>query len=236
MLLDKEPRVLFPASGVLSAPKGMAVKDNCLFIADVGCVVVYNMKRSELAPVKIPFPEGEVFVNDIEALGDFLLVSVTNTGHLFSLDVKNCDEIWTAQKPKPKKVADIPGANGLTEREGKLYVASYDPEGQPGEQNVIYVIDMTVPGTKPVNLIGSRPGQYDGVAVTPDGSRLYFSNWMNADGKAEVGYVDLSAGKKNRVTILDLGVELQGPADICISDGYLFIPDLPANKLYIMAL
>lgn len=236
VLLDKEPRVLFPASGVLSAPKGMAVKDNCLFIADVGCVVVYNMKRPELAPVKIPFPAGEVFVNDIEALGDFLLVSVTNTGHLFSLDVKNCDEIWTAQKPKPKKVADIPGANGLTEREGKLYVASYDPEGQPGEQNVIYVIDMTVPGTKPVNLIGSRPGQYDGVAVTPDGSRLYFSNWMNADGKAEVGYVDLSAGKKNRVTILDLGVELQGPADICISDGYLFIPDLPANKLYIMAL
>ena len=51
-----------------------------------------------------------------------------------------------------------------------------------------------------------------------------------------MGYVDLSAGKKNRVTILDLGVELQGPADICISDGYLFIPDLPANKLYIMAL
>ena len=115
-------------------------------------------------------------------------------------------------------------------------MASSEPEGQPGEQNVICVIDMTGPGTKPVNLIGSRPGQYDGVAVTPDGSRLYFSNWMNADGKAEVGYVDLSAGKKNRVTILDLGVELQGPADICISDGYHFSPDLPANKLYIMAL
>lgn len=236
VLLDKENKVLFPASGVLNAPKGMAIKDGCLFIADVGCVVVYDMKKPTLRPVKITFPEGELFVNDIVALGDFLLVSVTNTGHLYSLDVKDCDAIWSAQRPKPRKVADIPGANGLAEREGMLYVASYAPDEQPGEPNVIYSIDMTTPGAKPVNLLGSRYGQYDGIAVSPDGSKLYFSNWKNAQGKAEVGYIDLTPGKGNAVTILDLGVELQGPADICTSDGYLFIPDLPANKLYIMAL
>lgn len=236
VLLDKETKVLFPATGALNAPKGMAVKDDCLFVADVGCVVVYNMKQPEQRPVKIAFPEGELFVNDIVALGDFLLVSVTNTGHLYSIDVKDCGTIWSAQRPKPKKVADIPGANGLAEHEGTLYVASYDPNENPGEQNVIYAVDMTVPGSKPLNLIGSRYGQYDGVAVSPDGSKLYFSNWKNAEGKAEVGYIDLAPDKKNAVTVLDVGVELQGPADICISDGYLFIPDLPANKLYIMAL
>ena len=236
VLLHKETKVLFPATGALNAPKGMAVKDDCLFVADVGCVVVYNMKQPEQRPVKIAFPEGELFVNDIVALGDFLLVSVTNTGHLYSIDVKDCGTIWSAQRPKPKKVADIPGANGLAEHEGTLYVASYDPNENPGEQNVIYAVDMTVPGSKPLNLIGSRYGQYDGVAVSPDGSKLYFSNWKNAEGKAEVGYIDLTPNKKNAVTVLDVGVELQGPADICISDGYLFIPDLPANKLYIMAL
>ena len=236
VLLDKETKVLFPATGALNAPKGMAVKDDCLFVADVGCVVVHNMKQPEQRPVKIAFPEGELFVNDIVALGDFLLVSVTNTGHLYSIDVKDCGTIWSAQRPKPKKVADIPGANGLAEHEGTLYVASYDPNENPGEQNVIYAVDMTVPGSKPLNLIGSRYGQYDGVAVSPDGSKLYFSNWKNAEGKAEVGYIDLTPDKKNAVTVLDVGVELQGPADICISDGYLFIPDLPANKLYIMAL
>lgn len=236
VLLDKDNKVLFPASGVLNAPKGMAVKDGCLFVADVGCVVVYDMKRPELRPVKIAFPEGESFVNDIVALGDFLLVSVTNTGHLYALDVKNCDAVWSAQRPKPRKVAEIPGANGLAEHEGTLFVASYDPNEQPGEQNVIYAIDMAMPGAKPVNLPGARYGQYDGVAVSPDGSKLYFSNWKNAEGRAEVGYIDLSPDKKNAVTILDLGVELQGPADICISDGYLFVPDLPANKLYIVAI
>lgn len=236
VLLDKETRVLFPASGALNAPKGMAVKDDCLFIADVGCVAVYNMKKPELRPVKIAFPEGELFVNDIVTLGDLLLVSVTNTGHLYAIDVKDCDALWSAQRPKPRLAATIPGANGLAEHEGTLYVASYDPNEQPGEQNVIYAVDMTAPGVQPVNLLGSRYGQYDGVAVSPDGTKLYFSNWRNAEGKAEVGYIDLAPEKKNAVTILDLGVELQGPADICVSDGYLFIPDLPAGKLYIMAL
>ena len=135
VLLDKETKVLFPATGALNAPKGMAVKDDCLFVGDVGCVVVYNMKQPEQRPVKIAFPEGELFVNDIVALGDFLLVSVTNTGHLYSIDVKDCGTIWSAQRPKPKKVADIPGANGLAEHEGTLYVASYDPNENPGEQN-----------------------------------------------------------------------------------------------------
>lgn len=236
VLLDKENKILIPASGALNAPKGMAVKDDCLFVADVGCIMVFNLKKPEMRPVKITLPEDELFVNDIITLGDFLLVSVTNTGHLYSLDVQDCDAVWSPQRPKPVQAATIPGANGLAEHEGTLYVASYDPNEQPDEQNVIYSIDMTTPGAKPVNLLGSRYGQYDGIAVSPDGSKLYFSNWKNAAGKAEVGYIDLTPDMKHAVTILDLGAELQGPADICISDGYLFIPDLPANKLYIMAL
>ena len=236
VLLDKENKILIPASGALNAPKGMALKDDCLFVADVGCVMVFNLKKPEMRPVKIALPDGELFVNDIITLGDFLLVSVTNTGHLYSLDVKDCDAVWSAQRPQPKQAATIPGANGLAEHEGTLYVASYDPNEQPGEQNVIYAVDMTTPGAKPVNLLGSRYGQYDGITVSPDGTKLYFSNWKNAAGKAEVGYIDLTPDKKNAVTILDLGTELQGPADISISDGYLFIPDLPASKLYIMAL
>lgn len=238
VLLEKGNKILFPASGALNAPKGMATNSGSLFIADVGCVMVYNLKKTEVRPLKITFPDGELFVNDVLSLGDFLLVSVTNTGHLFTIDIKDFDAVWSGQRPRPrpKQVADIPGANGLAEHEGTLYVASYDPNENPGEQNVIYAIDITAPNSKPVNLLGTRYGQYDGVAVSPDGTKLYFSNWRNAKGKAEVGYIDLTPGKKNAVTILDPGVELQGPADISISDGYLYIPDLPANKLYIMAL
>lgn len=233
VLLGKENKILIPADGTLSAPKGMAVKDDRLFIADVGCIVAYNLRKPDDRPIRIPFPEGELFVNDIIALGDLLLISVTNTGHLFTIDVKDCDALRSV---KPRLAATIPGANGLAEYEGTLYVASYDPNENPGAENVIYAVDITTPGAKPTNLLGSRYGQYDGLAVSPDGSKLYFSNWKNAEGKAEVGYIDLIPGKDNAVTTLDLGVTLQGPADICISEGYLFIPDLPASKLYIMSL
>lgn len=235
-LLDKTTEVLIPASGVLNAPKGMAIKNHYLFIADVGCVVLYDLKKTDLKPIIIPLPEADLFVNDILALDDLLLISVTNTGHLYTIDIKNCHDFWSINIPNPKLAAIIPGANGLAEYEGTLYIASYNPTGTPTAENVIYSVDMITPGAKLTNILGTRYGQYDGVAVNKDGSRLYFSNWKNAQNKAEVGYIDLAADKKNAVTILDLGVELQGPADISISNDYLFIPDLPANKLYIKPL
>ena len=40
---DTVSRVLIPADGTLSAPKGLLVKDDYLFIADVGKMAVYNL-------------------------------------------------------------------------------------------------------------------------------------------------------------------------------------------------
>lgn len=234
--LDKTNRILVPARGALNAPKGMAVKDDCLFVADVGCVAVFKLKRPTEPPVKIRFPQGEVFVNDIVTMGDFLLVSVTNTGHIYAIDVRDCGAVWGPRKPQPKLAATIPGANGLAEYEGTLFVASYDPTERPGAENGIYAVNMTDLAAEPVNLMGDRYGQYDGVAVSPDGKRLYFSNWKGANGGGEVGFVDLTPEGKNAVTVMDLGVELQGPADISIANGYLVVPDLPASRVYVVAL
>lgn len=231
--LDKNgSRVMIQPDGNLNAPKGMAIKDEYLFIADVSAIWIYNMKHlDETRPVKIKFAEEDSFVNDIIIKGDLLLASVTNTGRLYTVDVSEPEKLGGAV---PILVASIPGANGLIEHDGKLYIASYNPTGTPDASNVIYAIDITQPNAEMVNLLGSRKGQYDGVALNEDGSCLYFSNWKNAEGKAEVGFIDLKNG--NAVTILDLGVELQGPADILIYDKYLYIPDLVASKIYIMAL
>ena len=234
--LNKENRILIPARGKLKAPKGMAVREDCLFVADVGCVMVFHLKKPGMQPVRIPFPEGEVFVNDVVAMGDFLLVSVTNTGHIFSLDVRDCEAVWGAGRPVPKLVATIPGANGLAEHEGTLYVASYDPGERPGEENGIYAVNMTDLTAEPVNLMGGRFGKYDGVAVSGGGKRLYFSNWRGENGGGEVGFVDLTPEGKNAVTVLDLGVELKGPADISVTKGYLIVPDLPASRVYMVVL
>lgn len=231
--LDKSgSHIIIPADGNLNAPKGMATKGEHLFVADVSAIWIYNIKRpSEMTPIKIALSDEDAFVNDIIIVGDMLLASVTNTGRLYTVDVRDPELLRGAI---PIMVANIPGANGLVEREGKLYIASYNPSGTSDSENVIYGIDISQPDAKLTSVVGNRHGQYDGLALNEDGTKLYFSNWCNIDGRAEVGFVDLANG--NAVTTLDLGVELQGPADIAIDDKYLYIPDLPANKLYIMEL
>lgn len=231
-LTEDGPMMAVPPDGHLNAPKGMGVKHDRLFIADVGCVMVYHLRKKEVPPIRIDFPDADVFVNDVIVLNDMVLVSVTNTGNLYLIDFEHADQLHTAV---PKLVGTIPGANGLAEWSGTLYVASYNPNEVPNEQNVIYSIDLTAEDPEPVNLIGDRVGQYDGLAVTPDGKRLYFSNWKNAEGKPEIGYVDLGGGE-NQVHVLDLPIELTGPADISIMDGFLYVPDLPSHQLFIIEL
>lgn len=228
---------LIPADGSLDAPKGMAiVREEYLFIADVGKVVVYNLKKVKAGNCKsltIPLPEGELFANDVIALGDFLLISITDTGSIFALDVKNCEQLHGV---KPKFIGTIPGANGFAERDGTLYIASCSTDNIPKPENVIYAIDLTQPDIKPVNILNDRKGSYDGVAVSADGSKLYFSSWKGPHGKPEIGFVDLTEGKDYAVTVLDLGIELGGPADISISNGYLYVPDQLNNTIYIVGL
>lgn len=77
---DTVSRVLIPADGTLSAPKGLLVKDDYLFIADVGKMAVYNLAAPNEKPKIVPFPEGELFVNDMALHGNTLYVTVTNTG------------------------------------------------------------------------------------------------------------------------------------------------------------
>lgn len=79
--------VMVPADGNLSAPKGMFIRDPYLYVCDVNKVVVYNLKDVQKAPVVVTFPEGNLFVNDLVAEGNWLYASVTNTGKIFRMDI-----------------------------------------------------------------------------------------------------------------------------------------------------
>ena len=119
-------RTLIPADGNLSGPKGTLIKDSHLFIADVGKMVVYNLDTLSQAPQVVPFPEGELFVNDMALAGDTLYVTVTNTGNIYFLDVS------APSKLDPQALTlytNVPGANGIVLRDDVMYVASYPPDG-----------------------------------------------------------------------------------------------------------
>lgn len=221
MFTDSTSKTLIPASGVLSAPKGMLIDNRRLYIADVGKLVVYNLNDISAAPVIVGMPDGELFVNDmdIDRASGRLFITVTNTGNIYSLDITAPESL---NSDSLDFYTNILGANGIVIHDGAAYVASYPANGVTTPDNVIYYIDdITQPHPSP--LI-ERPGQYDGLSLSGDGKQLYFTNWEHS----EVGCVDLTT---KQVDLLNLSVMPQGAARMQLKDGVLYIPDLPASRV-----
>ena len=215
---DTVPEILVAADGTLSAPKGMRVHDRRLYVADVNKLVVFNLDSLAERTI-VRFPAGEMFVNDLDFRGDRLYVSVTNTGNIYTLDT---DVPGGADSSSLTLWANVPGANGVLFNGDTLYVASYPADGVTTEANVIYAIrDLADPA--PEKLI-DRPGQYDGLALSDDGMKLYFTNWTGG----EVGVIELATGA---LTPLETGVPLTGVARLVQAGGVLYIPDMVNSKV-----
>ena len=183
--------ILISADGTLSAPKGMAVKDDYLFVADVNKVVVYNLNETSDQPQVISFPEGNDFVSDVAIVGNVLLAAVTNTSSIYALDISNLAHIDVGSLAV---YAVVPGATSLCVSDYHLFIGSSTTYGEPTEFNVIYMIDdLSNPVAQPMT---HRIGQYQDLALTPDGESLYFID-KNSDklGRLEfaTGVVDFMA-------------------------------------------
>ena len=210
------------ADGNLNAPKGMFMRNNHLYICDVNKIVVYDLNQKGKAPKTIHLPEGNLFVNDLAADGNNLYASVTNTDKIFKIDITD-----SANPGEAQEWATVPGPNGLLIGDGMMYVASYPADGNTGEKHVIYRInDLDNPQPEKVVTV---PGQYDGIAFSSDGKSLYVTNWTPAG----LSRVDLQTGSLSPLNI-SLDKELSGPADITVSGGKIYIPDLPASRVVIV--
>ena len=218
---DGNTEVLIPADGNLSAPKGMFVRNDYLYVCDVNKIVVYHLTQKEEQPQVIMLPEGNLFVNDLAADGNYLYASVTNTNRIFRLDISN-----PAQPGEPEEWLQVSGPNGLLIRNGVMYVASYPADGVTKAENVIYRIDnLSQPVTQKLTEI---TGQYDGIAFSSDGKSLIVTNWT----PAQLSKIDLGNGRVSPMEI-KLDQPLTGPADITVKDGFIYIPDLPNSRVII---
>lgn len=219
---DGKNEVLIPADGHLSAPKGMLVRDGYLYVCDVNKVMVYNLADKAAEPRTIALPEGNLFANDLVSEGDYLYVSVTNTDRIFRVDISR-----PGQPGQPQEWLSVAGPNGLLLHEGSLYVASYPADGRTTDAHVVYrIADLKNPVAEKWMEV---PGQYDGLAVASDGKALYVTNWT----PAQVSRIDLNT---RQISPLDLKLPqaLVGPADITVTGGYLYIPDLPNSRVVVV--
>lgn len=204
------------SDGILSAPKGTQIKDGKLYVADVNKLVVYQLDSLGKAPQVITLPANQIFANDLDFYGNQLYLTVSNTGDILTMDITNpADTLKTA--------LNVPGVNGLIFNGKTAYIASFATDGSMNPENTIYVInDIENPV---VEKLIDRPGKYDGLALSDDKSKLYFTNWEGG----EVGVVDLAT---KEVAPIDMeGVIPAGPARLVQSKGVLYIPDLPNSRI-----
>jgi len=221
---DGKNNILIPADGNLSAPKGMFIKNNYLFICDVNKIVVYNLNKKEETPQTIRFPEDDLFINDLAASGNYLYASVTNSGRIYRIDITDLSKM---SQTIPVKWVDIIGPNGIIIEDETMYVASYPADGVTTDANVIYQIANLTNPTPQVFI--NIPGQYDGIALSADKKTMYITNWTPAG----ISAANMSTKELTPIQIDD---KLIGPADITVAEGIMYIPDLPNSRVIIKKL
>ena len=213
--------ILIPADGTLSAPKGMAVKDDYLFVADVNKVVVYNLNETSDQPQVISFPEGNDFVSDVAIVGNVLLAAVTNTSSIYALDISNLAHIDVGSLAV---YAVVPGATSLCVSDYHLFIGSSTTYGEPTEFNVIYMIDDL---SNPVpQAIMHRIGQYQDLALTPDGESLYF---IDKNSK-ELGRLEFATGV---VDFIGVPMKWQTPSSLVWWNDQFVIADRSMSTIWL---
>ena len=213
--------ILIPADGTLSAPKGMAVKDDYLFVADVNKVVVYNLNETSDQPQVISFPEGNDFVSDVAIVGNVLLAAVTNTSSIYALDISNLAHIDVGSLAV---YAVVPGATSLCVSDYHLFIGSSTTYGEPTEFNVIYMIDdLSNPVAQPMT---HRIGQYQDLALTPDGESLYF---IDKNSK-ELGRLEFATGV---VDFIGVPMKWQNPSSLVWWNDQFVIADRSMSTIWL---
>ena len=178
----------------LDAPKGSAIVNGTLYVADITVVRKFDAKSG--APKgKIAIP-GAVFLNDIVADGSTIYVSDTGmkAGAGGNFEPAGADAIWKITNDKPQKIAsgdDLKHPNGVDVVNGKLWVVSFG-------SNELYQID----NGKKTHVMQLPKGSLDGLFHLDDGS-FVVSSW---EGKA------VYRGKDDKwQTVVD---NVNAPADI----------------------
>lgn len=213
--------------GHLISPKGMAVYENLLFVADVNKIVVYNLKKIVYPPVEIPFPKEDVTLTDIKLVGYMLLVSVNNTGHIYGIDLRHTPIISQAQ---PILLSELPGAGMMSVSGTKLYVNSFQSE--VNDEGVVYVADLTSQSENPFRPVikDMTPGQYLGIHVTDDGD-AYFSALKTSAQDSPVIYSYKVSGKE-KPKALDIEFTPVSPTSILVDGNNLWVTDYVQSKVY----
>ena len=197
----------------LNAPKGMAIKGDTLWVADIDVARAFD-KRSGKPITSVSLAGRAKFLNDA-VLGPDGAIYLTDTG-VTDDGHPGPDQVFRIEKGKATvalQLPDKPGPNGIT----------WD---SAGSRFVVVVfqgksIYQWAPGDSVATVIAEGPGMMDGVEPLGDG-RLIFTSWADSS---------LHMFDAGRITKMVGG--LPGAADIGLDleRGRVAVPLLTENRL-----
>jgi sugar lactone lactonase YvrE len=203
----------------LNAPKGLAIRGDSLFVADIDSERIFGRESGQpLGAWGVP---GATFLNDLATAPDGTLY-VTDTGFkagASGFEPTGADALYRFEALKPVKVAggsDLGAPNGVASDGQRLFVVTF------GSGKV-----FRVAGNGSLDEIPQAGlGQMDGIVILDDGS-LAISSWA----KGAVFRYWTEGDRQGQ--LVQLGAPLESPADI----GYdaarkrILVPSFNANRL-----
>ena len=161
----------------LNGPKGMAIKGDTLWVADIDAVRAFNKRTgAPIASIDLRSQKA-TFLNDV-AIGGDGDVYVTDTGISFDAKgqvshpgVNRIFKIVGKTVTEAAKGDSIASPNGITwdSANNRFLIAAF------GGKDVL----TWTPGSTAVGHLASGPGQYDGIEVLGDG-RVLVSSWTDS--------------------------------------------------------
>lgn len=208
------------ANVLLNAPKGMAIRGDTLFVADIKCIRRYNRTTGE--SITSTCYDSMAFLNDIAVGGSEQSLWITDTGVDANFQSIGKDAVYRFEDRSEGQQgqtlasgSSLGGPNGVAVGSRGIFVVTFGS----GE-----VLRFTPAGEKTVVLTGR---QLDGVVITNDGGFAY-SSWADSSVIRITG----------TGTIDTVAKQLDAPADI----GYdkrrnrILVPLFNANEVRIIDL
>lgn len=183
----------------LSAPKGLAIHGDTLFVTDIDSVRAFN--RTTGAYLGARGVPGATFLNDLTVGPDGTLY-VSDSGMNADFSPSGTDAVYRFEGGEPVAVAEgtqLGGPNGLVAFDGQVAVVGFG-----GTQ--VRALRTGGSGGEPLVIAELPGGQLDGVVRLPDGSFLV-SSW-----ETQTIYRIPGRGQEGRATPVVEGVP--SPADI----------------------
>lgn len=209
----------------LDAPKGMAILNGVLWVADIDKLKGFTLASGEPAG-EIDFSStGTQFLNDVEVKSESeLFVSATDINKIFTVKAPGGEPEELVTSPTVQK------PNGLAYDASKnlLYVATYPSDAS----GVVGVIEMKSKANTFSVLSGSYTGLMDGLQLL--GDLLFFTDW----NRGALLLLNIPTAQVAGYPVPLPSSQIQGPADVLLDqeNGEFWIPGMQENTVTILTL